>query len=205
MPDKIAPRESAADPITGLLTRLREGNKEAEAELVPLVYKELHRLAQRYMRGERQGHTLQTSALVNEAYMRLAGERAIAWKNRAHFFGVSAQIMRRILVDHARTRNAQKRGGPAQKISLENAFAYTPEQSWQIIALHEALTKLAEWDPRQCRIVELRFFGGLDVDETSEVLGISPTTVKREFQHAKAWLYAELNKTLKTENQESSQ
>jgi RNA polymerase sigma-70 factor, ECF subfamily len=203
MPDKIDPPERA-DPITGLLVRLREGNKEAEAELVPLVYNELHRLARRYMRGERQGHTLQTSALVNEAYMRLAGERDIAWKNRAHFFGVSAQIMRRILVDHARTRNAQKRGGPAQKISLENAFAYTPEQSWQILALHEALNKLAEWDPRQCRIVELRFFAGLDVDETAEVLGISPTTVKREFQLAKAWLYAELNKSLKTVDQESS-
>jgi RNA polymerase sigma-70 factor, ECF subfamily len=205
MPDKVAQKESAADPITGLLVRLQEGNKEAEAELVPLIYNELHRLARRYMRGERPGHTLQTSALVNEAYMRLAGEHDIAWKNRAHFFGVSAQIMRRILVDHARTRNAQKRGGPAQKISLENAFAYTPEQSWQVIALHEALTKLAEWDPRQCRIVELRFFGGLDVDETAEVLGTSPTTVKREFQHAKAWLYAELNKSLKKAHPESSQ
>jgi RNA polymerase sigma-70 factor, ECF subfamily len=204
MPDRTDPPESA-DPITGLLVRLQEGNKEAEAELVPLVYQELHRLARRYMRGERQGHTLQTSALVNEAYMRLAGERDIAWKNRAHFFGVSAQIMRRILVDHARTRNAQKRGGPAQKISLENAFAYTPEQSWQVIAVHEALTRLAEWDPRQCRIVELRFFAGLDVEETAEVLGISPTTVKREFQHAKAWLHAELNKSLTKVSQESSQ
>lgn len=205
MPEKIGRTESAGDPITGLLARLKQGNKEAEAELVPLVYKELHRLARRYMRGERHGHTLQTSALVNEAYLRLAGERDIDWKNRAHFFGVSAQIMRRILVDHARTRNAQKRGGPAQKVSLENAFAYTPEQSWQVIALHEAMNKLAEWDPRQCRIVELRFFGGLDVDETAEVLGISATTVKREFQHAKAWLYAELNKSAEKVDKESSQ
>lgn len=180
--------------ITALLAQLKKGNKEAEAELVPLVYKELHRLARRYMRGERPGHTLQTSALVNEAYMRLAGEHGVDWKNRAHFFGVSAQIMRRILVDHARNRDAQKRGGPAQKISLDNAFAYTAEQSWQVVALHEALNKLAEWDQRQCRIVEFRFFGGLDVDETAEVLGISPTTVKREFQHAKAWLYGELSK-----------
>lgn len=202
MSDKIRQREDSSQPITALLARLREGNKEAEAQLIPLVYNELHRLARYYMRGERTGHTLQTSALVNEAYLRLIGEHGIDWKNRAHFFGVCAQIMRRILVDHARTRDAKKRGGSAQKISLENAFVYSEEQSWQVVALHEALNKLAEWDPRQCRIVELRFFTGLDVEETAEVLAISPTTVKREFQHAKAWLYGELNKSLDNDKED---
>ena len=125
--------------ITVLLGRLREGSKEAEAELIPLVYGELHRLARHYMRGERQGHTLQTSALVNEAYMRIIGNHNIDWKNRAHFFGVSAQIMRRILVDHARNRDAKKRGGSMQKISLENAFVYSDEQSWQVVAVHEEI------------------------------------------------------------------
>lgn len=197
MADKTPPTPDS--PITSLLARLKDGNKEAEAELVPLVYKELHRLARRYMRGERPGHTLQTSALVNEAYIRLIGEHGIDWKNRAHFFGVCAQIMRRILVDHARSRDARKRGGPAQKISLENAFVYTPEQSWQVVALHEALSKLAEWDERQARIVELKFFAGLDLEEVAEVMGISPTTVKRELQHAKAWLYGELSKSLEKE------
>lgn len=194
MPDKMRP--TPENPITALLAGLKQGNKQAEAELLPLVYKELHRLARRYMQGERPGHTLQTSALVNEAYLRLVGEHDIDWKNRAHFFGVSAQIMRRILVDHARRRDAQKRGGPAQKISLENAFVYSEEQSWQVVAVHDALKKLAEWDERQAQIVEFRFFGGLGVEETAEVLSISPTTVKREFQHAKAWLYGELSKSL---------
>ncbi|HEY6250236.1 MAG TPA: sigma-70 family RNA polymerase sigma factor [Candidatus Angelobacter sp.] len=200
MSDKIRRSEDSSQPITALLARLKEGNKEAEAKLIPLVYNELHRLARYYMRGERTGHTLQTSALVNEAYIRLIGEHGIDWKNRAHFFGVCAQIMRRILVDHARTRDAKKRGGSAQKISLENAFVYSDEQSWQVVALHEALKKLAEWDARQCRIVELRFFTGLDVDETAEILGVSPTTVKREFQHAKAWLFGELSKSLGQED-----
>ena len=203
MSDKIREREDSSQPITALLARLREGNKEAEAQLIPLVYNELHRLARYYMRGERTGHTLQTSALVNEAYLRLVGEHGIDWKNRAHFFGVCAQIMRRILVDHARTRDAKKRGGSIQKISLENAFVYSDEQSWQVVALHEALNKLAEWDSRQCRIVELRFFTGLDVEETAEVLAISPTTVKREFQHAKAWLYGELNKSLDKDKEDT--
>lgn len=200
MPEKFRQTEDSSQPITALLARLKEGNKEAEAKLIPLVYNELHRLARHYMRGERREHTLQTSALVNEAYLRLIGEHGVDWKNRAHFFGVCAQIMRRILVDHARTRDAKKRGGAVQKISLENAFVYSDEQSWQVVALHEALNKLAEWDGRQCRIVELRFFTGLDVEETAEVLGISPTTVKREFQHAKAWLYGELSKSVDQED-----
>ena len=189
--------KDSSRPITVLLTELRKGNKEAEAELIPLVYNELHRLARHYMRGEREGHTLQTSALVNEAYLRLMGEHGVDWKNRAHFFGVSAQIMRRVLVDHARNRDAQKRGGDVQKISLENAFVYSDEQSWQVVAVHEALNKLTEWDARQAHIVELRFFGGLSVEETAEALDLSPTTVKREFQLAKAWLYGELSKNIK--------
>jgi RNA polymerase sigma factor (TIGR02999 family) len=200
MADKLRGSEDNSRAITILLGRLKNGSKEAEAELIPLVYNELHRLARHYMRGERAGHTLQTSALVNEAYMRIMGEHNIEWKNRAHFFGVSAQIMRRILVDHARSRDAQKRGGFAQKISLENAFVYSDEQSWQVVAVHEALNKLAEWDSRQCRIVELRFFAGLNVEETAEVLALSPTTVKREFQHAKAWLYGELSKNVTKED-----
>lgn len=186
--------ENQSNPVTGLLAELRKGNKEAEAKLIPLVYAELHRLARHYMRGEREGHTLQTSALVNEAYLRLAGEHNVDWKNRAHFFAMSAQIMRRILVDHARTRDARKRGGSMQKVSLENAFVYSDNESWQVVAIHEALNKLAGWDPRQCRIVELRFFCGLDVEETAEAMAISTTTVKREFQHAKAWLHGELSK-----------
>src|SRR5258707_11578948 len=193
MSDKARQENDASRPITALLAELRGGNKQAEAQLIPMVYNELHRLARHYMRSERGDHTLQTSALVNEAYLRLVGEHGIDWKNRAHFFGVSAQIMRRILVDHARTRDAQKRGGSARKISLENAFVYTDEQSWQVVALHEALTKLSEWDQRQARIVEMRFFGGLSVEENAEALKLSPPTVKSEFQHAKTWLYGELS------------
>jgi RNA polymerase sigma-70 factor (ECF subfamily) len=187
-------QSNSSHEITALLAELKKGNKQAEEQLIPLVYKELHRLSRHYMRGEKQGHTLQASALVNEVYMRLAGEHNVDWKNRAHFFGTAANIMRRILVDHARTRDAGKRGGSAEKVSLENAFVYTDAQSWQVVAIHEALNKLAEWDQRQCRIVEMRFFAGLNVEETAEAMGISPTTVKREFQMAKAWLYGALSK-----------
>lgn len=185
---------NSSHEITALLAELKKGNKQAEEQLIPLVYKELHRLSRHYMRGEKQEHTLQASALVNEVYMRLAGEHNVDWKNRAHFFGTAANIMRRILVDHARTRDAGKRGGSAEKVSLENAFVYTDAQSWQVVAVHEALNKLAEWDQRQCRIVEMRFFAGLNVEETAEAMGLSPTTVKREFQMAKAWLYGALSK-----------
>jgi RNA polymerase sigma-70 factor (ECF subfamily) len=171
--------------ITSLLAELKKGNKQAEEQLIPLVYNELHRLSRHYMRGEKQGHTLQPSALVNEVYMRLADAHDIDWKNRAHFFGTAAIMMRRILVDHARSRNAGKRGGAAERISLENAFVYADAQSWQVVALHEALTRLEEWDQRQCRIVEMRFFAGLNVEETAEALNLSPTTVKREFQMPK--------------------
>ena len=194
MPVDPKPSHRSSPEITALLAELKKGNKQAEEQLIPLVYRELHRISRHYMRGERAGHTLQTSALVNEAYMRLAGEHNVDWKNRAHFFGTAANIMRRILVDHARTRDAQKRGGSAEKISLENAFVYADAQSWQVVAVHEALNKLQQWDERQCRIVELHFFAGLNVEETAEAMSTSPTTVKREFQMAKAWLYGELAK-----------
>ncbi|HWZ42565.1 MAG TPA: sigma-70 family RNA polymerase sigma factor [Candidatus Saccharimonadales bacterium] len=196
MADKKDERQNESRPITLLLAAVKDGDKAAEAQLIPLVYKELHRLARHYMRGEREGHTLQTSALVNEAYLRLTGHHEVDFKNRGHFFAVSAQIMRRILVDHARSRDAGKRGSGVEKISLENALVYTDGESWQVIALHEALTKLEQWDPRQCRIVELRFFCGLEVEETAEVLSVSTATVKRDFQQAKAWLHAELSKTI---------
>jgi RNA polymerase sigma factor (TIGR02999 family) len=194
MSDETARTGDHSQAITSLLAELRKGNKEAAHRLIPLVYQELHRLAHHYMRGERTGHTLQTSALLNEAYLRLAGEHNVDWKNRAHFFGTAAQVMRRVLVDHARTRDAQKRGGLAQRVSLENALVYSDAQSWQVVAVHEALNRLEKWDERQCRIVELRVFAGLNIEETAEAMSLSPTTVKREFQMAKAWLYGELTK-----------
>jgi RNA polymerase sigma factor (TIGR02999 family) len=200
----VSEEERPGDPshgITSLLSELRKGNKEAEERLLPLIYRELHRLARHYMRGEREGHTLQTSALVNEAYIRLAGPQGFDWKNRAHFFGTAAHVMRRVLVDHARGRGAEKRGGSAEKIPLENAFVYSEAQSWQVIAVHDALNRLEQWDKRQFRIVELRFFGGLSVEETAEVMDLSPTTVKREYQMAKAWLYGELNEDFKGEKE----
>src|SRR5437660_1568999 len=200
MPVDPKSTDHSSHVITALLAEVKRGNKQAEEQLIPLIYKELHRLSRHYMRGERDGHTLQTSALVNEAYMRLAGEHKVDWKNRAHFFGTAANIMRRILVDHARTRDAQQRGGSVEKVSLENAFVYTDAQSWQVVAVHEALNKLQKWDERQCRIVELRFFAGLNVEETAEAMSISPTTVKREFQMAKAWLYGELAKQMGGDN-----
>lgn len=187
--------DQSSHEITALLAEIRKGNKQAGEQLIPLVYRELHRLSRHYMKGERINHTLQTNALINEAYIRLTGNHHVDWKNRAHFFGTAATIMQRILVDHARTRDAQKRGGLVEKVSLESAFVYTDEQSWQVVAVHEALRKLKEWDERQCQIVELRIFAGLSVEETAEVMAVSPATVKREFQMAKIWLYGELNKT----------
>jgi RNA polymerase sigma factor (TIGR02999 family) len=194
MSNESGSSDELSHAITSLLAELKKGSKAAEEKLIPLIYAELHRLARYYMRGEQEGHTLQTSALVNEAYMRLVGKHNVNWQNRAHFFATAASIMRRILVDHARTRHAQKRGGSAEKISLENAFLYSDAQSWQVVAVHEALNKLEKWDQRQCRIVELRFFAGLNVEETAQAMSLSPTTIKREFQMAKAWLYGELSK-----------
>jgi RNA polymerase sigma-70 factor (ECF subfamily) len=180
--------------ITLLLTELQTGNRAAESKLVPLVYDELRRVARRYMRGERADHTLQPTALVHEAYLRLIGQRNAQWQNRAHFFGVAAQLMRRILVDHARAHQAVKRGGSEAKLSLDETLAFTEAKGADLLAVDEALTRLTERDPRQSRIVELRFFGGLTEDEAAEVLGVSTRTVKRDWNVARAWLYKEFSK-----------
>ncbi len=159
---------------------------------MPVVYGELRRLAQHYLRRERPDHTLQATALVHEAYLRLVDQRAVTWQNRAHFFGVAAQLMRRILVDHARRHHAAKRGGTALKVSLNDVVLAAEERAEDLVALDDALNRLAAMDPRQGRVVELRLFGGLTVEETAEVLRISPATVKREWTTAKAWLSREI-------------
>lgn len=170
-----------------MLLAWRKGDSSALGKLMPLVYKELRQLAKNYMAAERPGHTLQTTALINEAYLRLVDHKEMQWQNRAHFLAVAAQAMRRVLVDHARTRDAAKRGGGAAKASLEDAarVAARPEE---LIALDEAMTDLAAIDPRKSQVVELRYFGGLSVEETAEVLGVSPVTVMRDWSTAKAWL-----------------
>jgi len=184
---------SASPNVTQLLIDWSQGDQAALAQLIPLVYGELHRLAQHYLRGERRGHTLQTSALINEAFLRLIEQR-VGWQNRAHFFGVSAELMRRILVDYARQQRYAKRGGEQQRVSLEAAAELSPVRDKDLIALDEALTSLAAFDPRQSRIVELRYFGGLTIEETAEVLGLSHTTVEREWSLARAWLRRELSR-----------
>ena len=177
--------------ITQLLAEWRDGNQSALDQLYPLVYDELHRLARRYMSRERKGHTLQTTALINEAYVRLVGQK-VNWANRSHFFAISAQIMRRILIDHARRHAYAKRGGGAQQVSLEEAAAVTPDQSAELIRLDEALTSLAEMDPRRSQVVELRYFGGLNNEEIAGVLNVSENTVTRDWNMARAWLYQQL-------------
>ena len=174
--------------ITRLLVEWRDGDKTALDKLVPLVYRELRRLAGYYMRRQRVDHTLQTSALINEAYLRLVDHKNMRWENRAHFYAVAAQAMRRILVDHARSRCYQKRGGGALKVSFDEAVIGAEERAAELIALDDALTDLAVIDPRKCQIVELRYFGGLSVDETAEVVGVSSVTVMREWRSAKGWL-----------------
>jgi RNA polymerase sigma factor (TIGR02999 family) len=169
------------------------GNKEALDELTPLVDHELHRLAHHYMRRENAGHTLQTTALVNEAFLKLIDQKHVRWKNRAHFFALSAQLMRRILVDHARSRQYAKRGGGAHRISFDEALVISPERGSDLVALDEALSKLSSIDPRKGKVVELRFFGGLSVEETAEALEVSAVTVMREWSLAKAWLYNSLD------------
>jgi RNA polymerase sigma-70 factor (ECF subfamily) len=178
--------------VTLLLTALTRGDQSASEKLIPLVYDELRRLARSYMRRERPDHTLQATALVNEAYLKLVEQRSSNWQSRAHFFGVAAQVMRRILIDHARGHLRQKRGGEYEKVVLNEALVFSPEQSAELLAVDEALEKLARLDERQARVVELRFFGGLSVEEAAAVLGISPKTVKRDWSVAKAWLYADL-------------
>jgi RNA polymerase sigma factor (TIGR02999 family) len=182
--------------VTQLLIGWSKGDKEALDTLVPLVYDELRRQASRYLRRERVGHTLQTTALIHEAYLRLIDQKNVHWQNRAHFFGIAAQLMRRILVDHARTKKRAKRGGSNIRVSFDEANVMVQGQDLDIVALDEALERLTEIDEQQSRIVELRFFSGLTVEETAEVLGISPATVKRDWSMAKAWLHREISREL---------
>jgi RNA polymerase sigma-70 factor (ECF subfamily) len=178
--------------ITQLLAEWSDGNQSALDELYPLVYDELHKLARRYMSRERKGHTLQTTALINEAYVRLVDQRNVHWTNRSHFFAISAQIMRRILIDHARRQSYAKRGGGARQVSLEEAATVTSNAGSELIRLDEALKSLAERDPRRSRVVELRYFGGLNNEEIAGVLRVSENTVTRDWNMARAWLYHQL-------------
>ena len=186
--------------VTQLLVAWRGGNKEALNNLFPLVYDELRRLAKHYMSRERANHTLQTTALVNEAYLRLANQSDVEWQNRAHFFGIAAQVMRHLLVDHARAQQYAKRGGGAQRVTLDETAAINSEDQTTLLALDEALSRLGALDERKMRIVELRYFGGLSVEETAEVLGVSEITIKREWLKAKAWLYRELSQGTEEES-----
>jgi len=178
--------------ITQLLLAWSDGDQAALEKLTPLVYAELHRLAKGFMFGERPGHTLQTTALINEAYLRLIDWKNVRWQSRAHFFGVAAQVMRRILVDFARSRNYARRGGGTQRVSLDEAITIHEDRSAELIALDDALKSLAEIDPRKSQVVELRFFGGLSAEEIAGVLKVSLRTVEREWSLARAWLYREL-------------
>jgi RNA polymerase sigma-70 factor, ECF subfamily len=184
--------------VTRLLIDWGNGDQAALDELIPLVYDELHRLAGRYMRRESQRHTLQTSALLNEAYLRLTNQKSVQWQNRAHFFGVAAQLMRRILVDHARSRSRAKRGGGALMVSFVDQAA-TSKEVTEVIALDVALNGLAEMDPRKSQIVEMKFFGGLTNDEVAEVLKVTSRTVEREWRKAKAWLHRAISKAAPNE------
>src|SRR5947207_9450025 len=179
--------------VTQLLEQWSHGDDAALAELTPLVYEELRRLAHHFMEGQRPDHTLQTTVLVNEAYLRLADQTDPNWQNRAHFFAVAARAMRQILVNYAKSSQAQKRGGGALKVELDEAAIVSPEQSNEIVDLHEALERLATLDSRKARVVELKYFGGLNHDEIAEVLKVSTVTVRRDWVFAKAWLYTELH------------
>jgi RNA polymerase sigma factor (TIGR02999 family) len=184
--------ENSPKDVTALLQNWCRGEERALEELIPLVYDELHRLAHRYMVRERPDRTLQTSALVNEAYLRLIDAGRVSWQNRAHFFAVSSNLMRRILVDFARKRRSRKRGGEARKVELDEGFVPSPTRGADLVALDEALEALAEFDPRKAKVIELRFFGGLTPEETAEVLQVSPDTVYRDWRLAKVWLFREL-------------
>ena len=181
-----------SEHITRLLVQWSDGDAAAMDELLPLVYADLRRLADAYLRRERFDHTLQSTALVHEAFLKLIDQRETHWKNRAHFFGIAAQAIRRILVDHARQRKAEKRGGNAIRLALDQSIAAVNQKDVDVMALDDALTRLADLDKRQAEIVELRFFGGLSIDETAEVLHISAPTVKREWASARAWLFRDL-------------
>ena len=185
-------KQSPPQEVSALLRSWSGGDESALARLMPIVYEELHRLAHSYMKRERAGHTLQTTALVNEAYIRLVDANLVQWQDRAHFFGIAARLMRRILVDFARTRGYQKRGGKLRKLSLDEALLISPEPQEDLVGLNDALNALAELDPRKARVVELRYFGGLSVEETAEVLKVSGITVIRDWNMAKLYLLEEL-------------
>jgi RNA polymerase sigma factor (TIGR02999 family) len=185
----------SAQQVTQLLIEWGNGNQAALEQLIPMVYAELHKMARRYMNQQNPPHTLQTTALIHEAYLRLAGDSAKRWQNRAHFFGVAAKAMRHVLVDHARARCSEKRGGVLRPLRLDEEIDSSGERMAQLIALDDALTDLAKLHPRQSEVIELRFFGGLSVEETAEVLKVSEETVMRDWRIAKAWLHGELNRT----------
>jgi RNA polymerase sigma factor (TIGR02999 family) len=185
--------------ITERLIAWNSGDAAALDDVIRAVYQELRRMAERYLRLERPGHTLQPTAIVHEAYLRLIDQTQVNWQNRAHFFGVAAQMMRRILVDHARTKQRDKRGGPARKLSLDEAMNLSKGRAADLVLLDEALESLSVIDPRKSRVVELRFFGGLSVDEAAEVLDVSPQTVIRDWKLAKAWLYQEIKSDVRDE------
>ena len=193
MQPPLAPRPTA-DGVTDLLQAWSQGNEAALERLIPIVHLELRRLARRQMRRERDGHTLQTTALVNEVYVRLVDLSRVRWQDRTHFFAMSSRLMRRVLVDHARSRRYLKRGGGAVLVTLNPDLALTPSRGTDLVALDDALTVLAAKDPRKGRVVELRFFGGLSVAETAETLGVSEETVMRDWRMAKAWLHKELSR-----------
>ena len=188
----VRPLMSESQEVTMLLSALTKGEDGAASKLMPVVYAELRRLAGSYMRRERSDHTLQATALVHEAYLKLIEQRAVNWQSRAHFFGVAAQLMRRILIDYARGHTRDKRGGEQKKVSLDEVLLFSEQQSDKLLAVDDSLNLLAKMDPRQARVVELRFFAGLSVEEAAEALGVSPKTVKRDWSVAKAWLYADL-------------
>lgn len=184
---------SDSGDITGLLHRLKGGDEAAHSALMERVYAELRRLAGHYMRGERPDHTLQPTALAHEAFVRMVDQSSAKWQDRAHFYAVAARVMRHILTDHARRIQSEKRAGGWQRLDLDAVLAYTDDRSGTLVELDEALARLASWDPRQSQVVELRFFGGLSVEETAEVLGVSSRTVKRDWTMARAWLHRELS------------
>jgi len=190
---KMSQTTPSSHQVTGLLLAWGRGDEAALEQLVPLVHGELRRLARRHMGHERQGHTLQATALVNEAYLRLIDVQRVHWQNRAHFFAMSARLMRRILVDFARSRHYQKRGGGAQQVTLDEALVVGKERGQDLVALDDALQALAAIDPRKSQVVEMRFFGGLSVEETAEALHVSPETVMRDWKLAKVWLARELS------------
>ena len=193
-PSRRPAEGSSPAHVTDLLVAWSGGDEQALEKLMPLVHGELRRLARRQMAGERQGHTLQTTALINEAYLRLIDLTRIRWQDRAHFLAISARLMRRILVDHARTRQYAKRGGGAAKVSLDEALVVTSDPRPDLVALDDALQALAAVDSRKSQVVEMRFFGGLSVEETAEALGVSPQAVMRDWRLAKVWLLRELGK-----------